>query len=117
MSMKYALTDDDARRFLADEYLRASWLTMMNEVATQLEKGVKLPILCGIDAPRATGTCVLMERVSAETDQDVTAVCTRIKDACVQGNLTKTKSTPEPSRAAAASEVLMQQDEEEKKSD
>ena len=43
MSMKYALSDDDAKRFLADEYLRASWLTMMNEVATQLENGVKLP--------------------------------------------------------------------------
>ena len=43
MSMKYALSDDDAKRFLADEYLRASWLAMMNEVASQLESGVKLP--------------------------------------------------------------------------
>ena len=38
--------------FIRDAYLRGCWVEMMNAVAEQLESGVSIRALCGIDVPR-----------------------------------------------------------------
>ena len=73
--MKYSLSDEAAKGFLADVYLRGCWLEMMGAVANQLESGVNVRVLAGIDVPRIPATCDLFTRVSAETDEEVAMVC------------------------------------------
>jgi uncharacterized protein (DUF1810 family) len=79
ISFEWALSDEQAAFFMQDEYLRKCWLEMMEAVAKQLDKGVSLSDLCGIDLPRVLGTCNLMERVVGKEDKAVNTICNRIK--------------------------------------
>jgi hypothetical protein len=48
------------------------------QMAEQLEAGVSVRTLCGIDVPRVPATCELMQRVAGESDAEVAAVCHRV---------------------------------------
>ena len=80
-SAEYALSDGAVRAFVGDEYLRGCWLEMMAAVAEQLEAGVSLRTLCGIDAPGVPATCELFGRAAAGADVEVAAVCARVREA------------------------------------
>lgn len=84
MSRIYALSDEQAAAFMQDAYLRGCWLQMMNAVAEQVESGVTMQDLCGIDVPRVSATCKLMKRVVGANDEEVAAVCTRVTAAIDQ---------------------------------
>jgi uncharacterized protein (DUF1810 family) len=78
MSLTYALTDDEAKVFIGDPYLRGCWIEMMTAVAEQLEAGVTPRTLCGIDVPRVPATCDLFRRVSGPDDGEIQELCTRV---------------------------------------
>ena len=78
-SAEYALSDDAAGGFIANAYLRGCWVEMMAAVAEQLESGVPVRTLCGIDVPRVPATCELFSRVSAGDDAEIAAVCGRLR--------------------------------------
>ena len=80
-SASWALTDEQATAFITDSYLRGCWMKMMSAVAEQLEKGVALNLLCGIDAPRIPATCELMDRAAVLKDREVHKLCARVKGA------------------------------------
>lgn len=80
-SASWALTDEQATAFITDSYLRGCWMKMMSAVAEQLEKGVALNLLCGIDAPRIPATCELMHRAAVLKDREVHKLCARVKGA------------------------------------
>ena len=77
-SRAWALSDEAARAFMNDGYLRECWLRMMTAVADKLEAGVPVRTLCGIDGSRVSATCSLMFRVTGGADQEVSAVCKRV---------------------------------------
>ncbi len=90
MSLTYALTDDEAKVFIGDSYLRSCWVEMMTAVAEQLEAGVTPRTLCGIDVPRVPATCDLFRRVSGPEDGEIQALCSRVA-AAMGENLKKKK--------------------------
>ena len=79
MSADFALSDEATEGFIADAYLRGCWVEMMAAVAEQLESGVPVRTLCGIDVPRVPATCELFSRVSAGNDAEIAAVCDRVR--------------------------------------
>ena len=84
MSLTYALSDEQAAAFMHDTYLRECWLQMMTAVAEQVESGVTMDELCGIDVPRVPATCELMKRVVGAVDEEVAALCKRVTTAIEQ---------------------------------
>lgn len=78
MSLTYALSDEQATAFMHDAYLRGCWLQMMTAVAEQVESGVTMRKLCGVDVPRVPATCELMKRVVGGDDEQVATVCARV---------------------------------------
>lgn len=84
MSLTYALSDEQAAAFMQDTYLRDCWLQMMTAVAEQVESGVTMDDLCGIDVPRVPATCELMKRAVGAFDEEVVALCTRVAMAIEQ---------------------------------
>lgn len=91
MSLAYALSDEAAVAFMRDDYLRSCWLEMMNAVAEQVEGGVTMNTLCGIDVPRVPATCELMNRVVGAEDAEVAEVCTRVQRAISEQSSRKTR--------------------------
>ena len=77
-SLAWALTDELAKAFIMDTFLRNRWILMMSAVAKQLENDVSVQQLCGIDAPRVPATCDLFSRVAHSNDEEVQAVCKRV---------------------------------------
>ena len=57
---------------------------MMTAVAEQVESGVTMDELCGIDVPRVPATCALMKRAVGAVDEEVAALCTRVTTAIEQ---------------------------------
>jgi len=98
MSRTYAMSDDDTAVFIRDAYLRGCWVDMMNAVAEQLESGVSIRALCGIDVPRVPATCTLFRRVNNGADADITAVCDRVTEA-----IARQKARPKRANPAAPS--------------
>ena len=89
-SLAWALTDELAKAFIMDKYLRGRWIEMMSAVANQLENAVSVQKLCGIDAPRIPATCDLFSRVSDSDDEEVQAVCRRVHRALAGGEQNRT---------------------------
>eukprot|EP01047_Picozoa_sp_COSAG01_P012528 COSAG01_NODE_566_length_15422_cov_8.342622_6_plen_316_part_00 len=81
-SREWALTEELAAVFLADAHLRACWVVMMGAVAEQLEAGLTLPRLCGVDAPRVPASCDLFHRAAVTLPEAeakaVRALCARV---------------------------------------
>eukprot|EP01049_Picozoa_sp_SAG25_P017936 SAG25_NODE_4902_length_734_cov_1.110236_1_plen_216_part_10 len=97
MSATFALSDADAGAFIRDSYLCGCWLEMMTAVAEQLERGVSVHTLCGVDVPRVPATCELFRRVAAP-GSEVTAVSARVLKV-LRSNVEQpdlTASSPEP---------------------
>ena len=103
MSLTYALSDKQAGAFMQDVYLRGCWLQMMTAVAEQVESGVTMRKLCGIDVPRVPATCELMNRVVGADDEDVAAVCGRVAAAIELDASRKIKKRKAVSRKAPKS--------------
>jgi hypothetical protein len=83
--VKYALTDNEARDFLADGYLRNKWLEIMTAVYTQLnDREINYRILATgtnkiDDSWCLVATCKLFQRITAGgSDPAVNKVCTDI---------------------------------------
>jgi len=76
---KYSLTDEEARDFLGDPWLRERWLEIMRAVFAQLTGGIHYKTLSGIDDWCLVATCKLFQRVTSDTYYPVVNnVCTNI---------------------------------------
>jgi uncharacterized protein (DUF1810 family) len=107
MSRTYALSDGDAAVFIGNDYLRGCWVEMMSAVAEQLESGVPIRTLCGIDRPRVPATATLFHRVNNGAHADIAAVCDRVMEAIARqearpGNKPRATNPPKPADVSRA---------------